>query len=79
MPTILIIKGYRFYFYSADKNELAHIHVEKGNGDAKIWLEPIIKPKYFNNYKTKEKKEIEEIVSKNYQLLIDKWYEFFRK
>ncbi|MEM7108864.1 MAG: DUF4160 domain-containing protein [Bacteroidota bacterium] len=38
MPTILLINGFRFYFYAGDRNEPAHVHVERGDGIGKIWL-----------------------------------------
>lgn len=40
MPTVLFINGYRFFFYAGDGNEPTHIQVEKGDGTAKVWLEP---------------------------------------
>lgn len=41
MPTILIIFGLRFYFY-ADEHMPIHVHLENGDGLAKIELEPEI-------------------------------------
>jgi hypothetical protein len=38
MPTLLRWKGYRFFFYSADLWEPAHIHVYKDGREAKVWL-----------------------------------------
>ena len=38
MPTLLRWKGYRFFFYSADGSEPAHIHVAKDGKEVKIWL-----------------------------------------
>jgi Domain of unknown function (DUF4160) len=38
VPTVLRWKGYRFFFYSADGNEPVHIHVVKGDCEAKVWL-----------------------------------------
>ena len=38
MPTLLRWNGYRFFFYSADGIEPAHIHVVKDGCEAKIWL-----------------------------------------
>ncbi len=38
MPTLLIIGQYRFFFFSNEGNEPAHVHVECGNGLAKFWL-----------------------------------------
>jgi hypothetical protein len=41
MPTVLRWKGYRFFFYSADCWEPAHVHVTKDAKEAKIWLENV--------------------------------------
>ena len=40
MPTVLRVDGYRFFFYSLENNEPAHIHVERGDNAAKYWLNP---------------------------------------
>ncbi len=42
MPTVLLINGFRFFFYSNENNEPVHVHVTKGNADGKIWLEPVL-------------------------------------
>jgi hypothetical protein len=39
MPTILLLNGFRFFFYSNENNEPIHVHIEKGSAEAKIWLE----------------------------------------
>jgi len=77
MPTALIVNGYRFYFYAGDKSEPVHVHVEKGDGVGKIWLEPSLMPQYFDRFKAKEKKDILKIVTDNQELLKAKWHEFF--
>ena len=79
MPTVLYINGFRFYFYAGDGNEPAHVHVEKGDGIAKIWLEPKLIAKYFYGFKSQERKEIIELTLSNYDLLKLKWYEYFQK
>lgn len=38
MPTLLRWNGYRFFFYSADVGEPAHVHVTKEGKEAKVWL-----------------------------------------
>ena len=38
-PTILRIRGYRFYFFSREERR-AHVHVQHVQGEAKLWLEP---------------------------------------
>ena len=41
MPTVLRIDGFRFFFYSLENSEPAHIHVEQGDKVAKLWLNPV--------------------------------------
>lgn len=41
MPTVLRIGPYRFFFYSYDLREKAHIHVIRESNEAKFWLDPI--------------------------------------
>jgi hypothetical protein len=41
MPTLLRWKGYRFFFYSADGWEPAHVHVVRDGCEAKIWLDDL--------------------------------------
>lgn len=40
MPTIRIA-GYKFRFYSSDGAEPPHVHVIRGEDEAKIWLLPV--------------------------------------
>lgn len=41
MPTVHQEGPYRFFFYSADRNEPAHVHVERDANRAKFWLAPV--------------------------------------
>lgn len=41
MPTVLVVSGYRFFFFSLEGNEPPHIHVEHGDNVAKFWLNPV--------------------------------------
>ena len=79
MPTIYQEKGYRFFFYAGDRHEPAHVHVEKGEKDGKVWLEPEVKAKYLNDFKAQERKEIMRITNENVELLKTRWYEFFQQ
>lgn len=40
-PTVLRVRGYRFYFFSREEPR-AHVHVHHATGEAKFWLEPAI-------------------------------------
>lgn len=41
MPTVLIVAGFRFVFFSTDRGEPRHIHVVRDRGMAKFWLDPV--------------------------------------
>ena len=41
MPTVLRTSGFRFFFYSLERSEPPHIHVEHGDNVAKFWLDPV--------------------------------------
>ena len=79
MPTVLREHGYRFHFYAGDQEEPAHVHVERGDNDGKIWLEPEVNAQYFHGFKAQERKEIMRIVSENADMLKARWDEFFQK
>jgi hypothetical protein len=38
-PTVLRVKGFRFYFFSREEPR-AHVHVQHAEGEAKFWIEP---------------------------------------
>ncbi len=38
MPTILRVAGFRFFFFSNERGEPAHIHVDQAERYAKFWL-----------------------------------------
>ena len=40
MPNVLRIGRFRFFFFSNEGQEPAHIHVKAGEDEAKFWLEP---------------------------------------
>jgi len=40
-PTVLRVRGYRFYFFSLEERR-AHVHVQHASGEAKFWLDPNI-------------------------------------
>ncbi len=76
MPTLLIIKGIRFFFYSNENNEPIHIHVTKGSATGKVWLEPEIDIAYFEGFTNSEERAIQENVKLHLEECKAKWYQY---
>jgi hypothetical protein len=78
VPTILQIKGYRFFFFSHEGNEPAHIHVEHAEKYAKFWLKPI-QLAASDGFRSAEISELRRLVQENSTLFEDKWNEYFSR
>lgn len=78
MPTVLRIEGFRFFFYSREGTEPPHVHVEKGDGEAKFWLRPVSLD-WSSGLKVQELSRAETIVVENRDRLEAKWREHFGK
>ncbi len=77
MPTVLLIKGFRFYFFSNENDEPIHIHVEKAGANGKIWLEPF-DIEYFYGFTVREQRQIKKITKENLETLKLKWHDYFK-
>ena len=76
MPTVLRSGPYRLFFYSADRGEPPHIHVERDGNQAKFWLGPIRLQKS-DGFRGPELQRIERLVTDNAEALLRGWHEFF--
>ena len=76
MPTVLRIKGFRFFFFSREETR-KHIHVCSGTGEAKFWVAPEIELARNCGYSRQELKEIEHIVEENHEYIIRAWNDHF--
>jgi hypothetical protein len=77
MPTVLRVKGYRFFFFSLDSSEKPHIHVEKVGKYVKYWLLPV-ELAHNRGFRSHELTEIRKLVQENESLIEEKWHEYFR-
>lgn len=75
MPTLLIINGFRFFFYSNDHLPM-HVHIEKGSGTAKFNLDPVELVKS-NRFSAKDLKDIGKILEDNTEIFKNKRDEYF--
>lgn len=77
MPTVFKQEGYRFYFYS-NEHLPEHIHVENGDGYARVVLETLeVTDSY--NFNSKELKKIVKLVSENRTKIEGAWHEYFSR
>jgi hypothetical protein len=76
MPTILGEQGYRFFFFSNEGEEPAHVHVESGDGYAKIWFDPV-EVAHSIGYKRSELVFLRNLVIENVGPFKEKWDAYF--
>ena len=76
MPTVLRVGPYRFFFYASDRDEPAHIHVEREDCIAKYWLDPV-RLQGSGGLSRVEIGRIEKLVSKHQSELMEAWNEYF--
>jgi hypothetical protein len=75
-PTVLRRGPYRFFFFSSDKNEPPHVHVERETKRAKFWLEPIALESS-NGFAAQELARIAGIIEDHRDDFMRAWNEFF--
>ncbi|MDP6356971.1 MAG: DUF4160 domain-containing protein [Planctomycetota bacterium] len=76
MPTVLRDGPYRFFFYSGDRDEPPHVHVERDDCEAKFWLEPVYLERSIG-FRPSEINTVQNHVLENQELLLESWNEFF--
>ena len=76
MPTVLRVGRYRFFFFSNESEEPAHIHVKAGGDEAKFWLEPVVLAVSYG-FNSRELSELEELVMNHRSEFLEAWNEYF--
>lgn len=76
MPTILRLEGYRFYFYSHEPGEPPHVHIDKGGGTAKVWLDAVALAR-MTGLKSSEITHILTLVHEHRTMLLEAWHGYF--
>jgi hypothetical protein len=71
---LVLIDGFRIGFYSNERNEPPHVHVLKGNNEAKVWLSPT-QLDYNYGYNTREMNKVLALVKKHESEFLEMWHE----
>lgn len=74
MATLLRSGPYRLYIYSREPDEPAHVHVDRDNCSAKIWVESVSAASNAG-FSARELGVILRLVRENRTLLLEKWNE----
>jgi len=76
MPTIILIMGWRFFFYSNEGNEPIHIHCIKAEKECKYWLDSKnfdVKEAFSYNMNSKDKRQVKKIIFEYFDLIEKEW------
>lgn len=76
MPTIARIGPYRVYFYSYDVKEPPHVHVDRDDCTAKVWLQPI-ELAYNIGFRSKELRAVIRLVEERADEFLEAWHDNF--
>lgn len=75
-PTVLQSGPYRLFFFSNDRREPVHIHVERDEKVAKYWLLPI-RLAYNHGFSAGELNKVADLVRRHESELAKAWHEYF--
>lgn len=79
MPTVRLDDGdgYRFFFYSNENAEPAHVHVSKDGHVAKFWLTPV-RLAVSHGFAARDLRDIQRLVEAHRAEIEEAWHEHFR-
>jgi hypothetical protein len=78
VPNLTTVGPYRFFFYSNESGEPAHVHVRRERKLAKFWLEPV-ELADSKRFAAHELREIEQIVQDRCAEFLEAWNEYFSR
>lgn len=76
MPTVLRKGPYRFFFYAGDRDEPRHVHIERDEKIAKIWLDPM-RLQSSGGFSRAEIGRIQKLVNEHNTLFQEAWDAYF--
>ena len=82
MPTILLISGWRLFFYANEGNEPIHVHAKKGDRECKFWLlrETFdLDEVYAYDMSPRDTREVKQIIFEHFEYIEQQWDEFQRR
>lgn len=80
MPTIILARGWRLFFYSDERNEPMHVHARKAEAECKFWL-------VADTYEIEEEwsfnlsprlRRVRKLIFDHFDLIVEEWNGRFR-
>jgi hypothetical protein len=81
MPTVLLVQGWRVFFYSDEGNEPVHVHARKGDAECKFWLlveSYEIEEEWSYNLTPRLRREIRKIIFDHFDVIVEEWNSHLR-
>ena len=80
MPTILLVRGWRVFFYADEGQEPVHVHAKKGDAECKFWLRTEcfdIEEAWAYGLTPRLRREIRQIVFDHFDDIVEEWHHYF--
>ncbi|MBT3200249.1 MAG: DUF4160 domain-containing protein [Phycisphaerales bacterium] len=80
MPTVILVRGWRVFFYSNEGNEPVHVHARKDEAECKMWLRVDIydvEQAWAHKLSPQLQREIRKIVFDHFDLIVEEWNNHF--
>ena len=79
MPVIFRHRGIRIFFFSneGDPREPMHVHAQRGDCLAKVWLKPAVQVTSSYGFNSTELKELTTVIEDNAALIERAWNDYF--
>jgi hypothetical protein len=74
VPTLLFVEGFRFYFFSREGQEPPHVHVRRGEAEAKLWLQPV-RLAFAEGFSPSELRRLRELTFEHQGEFLRRWHE----
>ncbi len=82
MPTIICIRGWRFFFYANENDEPIHVHCQKAEMECKYWLdreECEVTEAFAHNMGPPDRREVKRLICEYFKDFEKAWDKFQEK
>jgi uncharacterized membrane protein len=79
MPTLIYLKGWRFFLCTEESDEPIHIYVQKGESECKYWLDTDvyeIREDYIHEMSSQDIRVVKKIILQNFDEIVDECQKF---